>query len=349
MPIPDYLPWKPNGKKLGSGGQGTVRIVIHEDDPSQTQRALKELDKPDSQQAQEQAQERFQKEIEIVKGINHPSIIKVLDHSARDDEFQFYVMEFHENAKTLEEACLSSTPNPFHGNPLKCLDLFEQIITAIQVCESRTSPIFHRDISPKNILVLPDNCIRLIDFGLCHTIGDTTITMTGENLGTRNYAPPECGSGSQFQIGTHSDIYSAAKVLWSTITSERAFDRESPIFNSKSMENMFPHDEETWHLNRLFARTIRYDPNDRYSNTEQVLLQIAEARHAINGGFPPLEAVQNRCPSCGLKAVKTARDPRQFFNTYVGRGYTTYECSMCGFIFVRGTTTLENNTKKPSQ
>ena len=345
MTIPNDLPWISTKRKLGSGGQGTVHLVTHKDNQCEELFALKELHNTDSHQARE----RFRKEIETVSKFKHPSIIKVLDYSKEDDEFQFYVMEYHQNAKTLSDTCFLSNPNPFHGKTLKCLDLFEQIITAIQVCESQSPPIIHRDISPNNILVLQDHSICLIDFGLCHTVGDSTITLAGENIGTRNYAPPECGSGSQFQLGTHSDIYSAAKVLWSTITSERAFDREAPIFNNKSMENMFPYNEETWHLNRILGESIQDDPARRFAKTELVLSQIAEVRYAIKGGFPPLEAISTRCPSCGLKSVKKIRNGQQVFGNYMDRDLAVNECVMCGFIFVRRSETLTKNTEKQSQ
>ena len=342
MTIPDHLDWKPLGKEIGSGGQGTVHLVYHKDDPGKTPRALKILNKNASQEAQK----RFQKEIKTVRNISHHNIIKVLDNSPQDAEFQFLVMKYHKGAETIEEVCLSPNPNPFHGNTLKCLDLFEQIILAIQACEHSLDPIFHRDISPKNILVLPDDRIRLIDFGLCHTVGDSTITMTGENLGTRSYAPPECGAGIRLEIGTHTDIYSAAKVLWSTITSERAFDREEPLSDSKSMEKMFPEKEETWHLNLIFNRAIKYHPSERLRYTEQVLLIIDDIRYSLNKGFPPLEAVAGRCPSCGKKSVRGAKGGLQVFGGHMSTKLTAHECSVCGFVFARRHETLDNNIGK---
>ena len=339
MTIPDHLNWKPLGKEIGSGGQGTVHLVYHKDDPNKTPRALKILNTDASQEAQQ----RFQNEIKTVRNISHHTIIEVLDYSPQNAEFQYLVMEYHKDAKTVEEVCLSSNPNPFHGNTLICLDVFEQIISAIRACETQPNTIYHRDISPKNTLVLPNNTIRLIDFGLCHTVGDTTITLTGENLGTRSYAPPECGAGSEFEIKTYSDIYSAAKVLWSVVTSERAFDREDPILKSKSMQNMFPHIEETWHLDQIFKNTIRYNPNERFNNTEQVLYLVDEIRHAVNNGFPPLASVAARCPSCGRKSVRASQLSLQTFGGHMSNKLFAHECSACGFVFARRHETLNKN------
>ncbi|MCZ0939406.1 MAG: serine/threonine-protein kinase [Caldilineaceae bacterium] len=346
MSIPEDLPWKPvDEETLGSGGQGTILIVTHEEDLDEgIKYALKVLDKPGDRRARK----RFQDEIEAIKSLDHASIIRVFDHSEIDDDFQFYVMEYFEGARSLDKICLSSEPNPFHGDTLKSLDLFEQIIKAISVCEQLDKPLFHRDISPRNILLLSDGSIRLIDFGLCQKVGDNTITYSGENIGTRNYAPPECGAGSQLEIGTYTDIYSAAKVLWSIVTSEGVFEREGAITTNKSMEKMFPLNRETWHLNRIFRRAIQYEPDQRFQKAEQVQEKINEIRRVVKGGFPPLEAVKDYCPSCGLKGVRIGKNGgRQAFDTLnLFRTYRTFECTICGFSFIRRHETLEKSIEE---
>ena len=341
MTIPDHLDWKPLERKIGSGGQGTVHLVYHKNDPDKTPRALKVL----KNDASQQAYTRFRKEIKAVRDIDHPAIIEVIDYSSQDEEFQYLVMQYHDGAKTIEEMCLSPKYNPFHGTTTACLNVFKQIVSAIQACESQSDPIYHRDISPKNVLILPNLSIRLIDFGLCHTVGDSTITLTGENVGTRNYAPPECSSGNDLEPGTYTDIYSAAKVLWSTITSQYVFDREDAVLDEKSMKKMFPQNEETWFLDHIFRSTIRYDPNDRITKTDQVLRLVDEIRSAIASGFAPLETVAARCPSCGRKTLQSLRYGRLIFGGRMDPDITAHECETCGFIFARRHETLDNNIK----
>lgn len=343
MPVPENLDWIPTGETLGKGGQGTIHVVFNKKSLFGKKYALKEL----HNHGDEQVKERFQKEIRAIRAIKHPSIAEVFDHSKSEDAFQYYVMECFEGAQSLTELTIQSNRNPFEGNTLKSLALFEEIVKAIQVCERQNPTLLHRDISPNNILVLEDGSIRLIDFGLCQTVGDSTITLAGENLGTRNYAPPEFGSGSVLPAGIHSDIYSAAKVVWSTITSERVFDREEAIFANKSMEKMFPHNEETWHLNRIFRQTIQNSPNDRFRGTKQLLSEIHAVRHAIKGGHPPLEALESYCPSCGHREVREARDDRKAFSVILDESFTEYECWLCGYIFVRRDHAISFNVGPP--
>ncbi len=336
MAVPEDCRWVPTGETLGKGGQGTIYIVSDGPYPDDKKYALKELHNPGDLKARQ----RFQEEIEFLKSIDHPSIIKIFDNSRSEDDFQFYVMEYFEDAKSLTEITLESPCNPFEEDTLKCLDLFEKIIKALRVCHDRG--ITHRDISPSNILVLEDGSIRLIDFGLCQKVEGSHITLAGENLGTRNYAPPECGAGSLYETGTYTDIYSAAKVLWSTITSERVFEREAPAISNKSMGMMFPKNEETWHLNRIFREIIKENPHERMGPAELVLFQIGEVRHALQGKFPPLEAVVSRCPSCGLRNI--SRNPHnQFSGLNIGAHYTSCECHSCGFVFVRRLDLLHKN------
>ncbi|MYH61822.1 MAG: serine/threonine protein kinase [Caldilineaceae bacterium SB0675_bin_29] len=330
MIVPEHLGWTICGDPLGTGGQGTVYRAFHRDAPG-IARALKVL----NSDARPEAKERFLNEMATLSRLSHPNIIKVLDYSKHEDDFQYLVMEFHEGAKTVAETCLVPTENnPYHGNTLKCLDLFEQIIHAIRACELSRDTIYHRDISPKNILILPDESIRLIDFGLCFTVNQTTLTMTGDNIGTRSYAAPECGAHSQYKIGTHTDIYSAAKVLWSTITSKRVFD-EHFVEEHTSMQSMLPNIEVAWHLETLLNGCIQKDPADRFGRTETVLYYINEARRVANGGFPPVEKAFYRCPSCGLGGVQPASNPHHLFGHIPSSKFNMSECKKCGFIVIR--------------
>lgn len=202
---------------MGSGGQGDVQLVCKRNEAEGPKYALKILRNTGSIQARE----RFRREIEVVKQLEAPAIIRVIAHSTEEDDFQYYVMEYHEGAKTLDSIMLSGD-NPYHGNILRSLDLFESIVSAIGVCEASSPQIVHRDINPKNILVLRDSSIKLIDFGVCQIDEGERFTFVDENVGTRNYTSPECEAGNDASIGVHSDIYSAGKVLWAAITSKQA-------------------------------------------------------------------------------------------------------------------------------
>ena len=337
MRIPENLPWQATGTTLGSGGQGEVQIVTRKNESEGPELALKALRNAGALQARQ----RFRREIEAIKNLTSSVIVKVIDHSEEEDSFQFYVMEYHEGAKTLD-SIITSTTNPYHGNVNLSLDLFEQVISAIRDCQASDPPIVHRDINPKNILVLPDNTIRLIDFGICQVQDGTMITLVDENVGARNYTSPECEAGNDNSIRVNSDIYSAAKVLWSAITSSRAFAREAPVFNDKSMERVFPTRPETWHLSHIFERTIRENQLDRVQEVVEILRVIRGVLHLIDMGFPPLQEVASRCPSCGLKDLGQFQEGHIVFGNPNPPGVVSVMCNSCGFGFVRNNEILDS-------
>lgn len=341
MKIPDYIPWHLTGQTLGSGGQANIYLVTHKDQQDGRNYALKVLRHVDSRQARE----RFQREIEAVKSLDHQAIAKIIDHSKPDETFQYYVMDYYEGAVALDYILFTSA-NPFHGNALKSLDLFEQLILVIHACEQSNPSIIHRDISPKNILVLKDGTIRLIDFGICQVQDGHILTLIDENVGTRNYTAPECEAGSDDKIGTHSDLYSAAKVLWSIITSQRAFAREASAFGNRSMLILFPTNSLTWHLTEIFEKTIRANPADRFQKTEELIKCVREVRHLIEHGFPPLEEVEMRCPSCGRAQLTNFPQGHSVFGNPNPEGVVSIICGTCGFGFVRNIKYLRDNINR---
>lgn len=208
MKIPQNLKWKATGRTLGAGGQATVVEVVDESLPDGSRYALKGLsnDKP------QQAYDRFYREIEAIKKVDHPFIVKIIDHSNVGDSFHYYVMELVEGAVSLRRLLESGT-SPFTGDALKSLRLFHKVLEVIEVCWS--NKIVHRDLSPANILVVPDDSIRVIDFGICQIVDGESLTLIDEGVGTVNYMSPECEAGAEGDVSWKSDIYSAGKILCS--------------------------------------------------------------------------------------------------------------------------------------
>ena len=341
MKIPETNPWVSVGTSLGSGGQAEVYLVSRRDQSDQRKYALKVLKHVESKQARD----RFAHEIEAVKLLDSPFIAKIIDHSNPDDSFQYYTMEYYEGARTLANIIFSGL-NPFHGNALKCLDVFESLVLCIRACEQAKPSIVHRDITPKNILILPDGSIRLIDFGICLIQDAQRVTLLDEDVGTRNYTAPECEAGNDSEIGPHSDLYSAAKVLWSCVTSQRAFAREKPVFANRGLEIVLSDAPLTWHLNLIFEKTIRANYKNRLGYAQLVLDLVREVRYLIKRGFPPMREIARRCPSCGHSEIADFPGAHSVFGNPNPPGVEAFMCRYCGFGFVRNVDYLRKNYER---
>jgi len=341
MKIPTECRWKPTGRTLGEGGQAQVEQVEDSQGEHSGKYALKALAKGKSPQAYE----RFCREITAIKGLQHPSIIRVIDYSSPQDSFHYYVMEFVEGAKPLQSV-LGSSDNPFLSNPVAALDLFHKLAEAILACENNNPRVFHRDLSPANVLLVPDGTIRIIDFGICQIEGGETITLTDEGVGTVNYMAPECESGAAGNVGTHSDLYSAGKILWSAVTGLRAFAREKSAFTTKSMPKVFPDNPDTWHLNHIFAQTIRHDPSHRWRTAGDAIAMCKEVRRLILHRYQPIEEVFRRCPVCGIGFLKDFPESIAIFANPNPPGFYAKQCSYCGICMAINGKRLQDYDKK---
>ncbi len=288
------LGWKFLGLNLGRGGQGDVELAVRANDPDGPKFAFKYL----AERGGSKAHQRFREELKALTRLDHPGIIKIAEFAQNDDDFQYYVMEYVESAKSLKRRMEQNT-NPFFCEPLKAIDGFIQIVEALAACFN--VGIVHRDLSPANVLVTDDACILLIDFGLCHMAEGNRVTVTDEAVGTPHYRPPECTGYSSRPITIQADLYSAGKILWSMVTNKIAFDREKPVFNQQSLVNMLPDVKMAWHFHHIFERTIRHDPSERFQNPALTLAKAKDVRRLILGGFKSLEEIaEGTCPLCGI-------------------------------------------------
>jgi len=340
MKIPNSCRWKQNGETIGQGRQGCVVEVTDKSGELDGRFALKRIGtgKPKA------AYLRFAREIEALSSTTHPNIVKVVDHSDPEDEFQYYVMELVEGARSLKQL-LGTHANPFHSNALEALRLFVGVVSALKECERLKT--VHRDLSPANVLIAGTD-IKLIDFGLCQIADDRLITLVDEGVGTPNYMAPECESGAEGLVGRTADLYSAGKLLWSAMTNQVAFSREEAVYDGKSMKTLFPTQPMAWHLHHVFAGTIRHEIGDRFPNAEKAIQVAEHVAWMISTGKTPIQqfAEQPVCPFCGWGILDNMGDGWQVFHNPLPSGYSGRRCTTCGVCFPVHYKTLKDNVEK---
>ncbi len=182
--------------------------------------AIKEVipDEEVSKEHQEQIQEQFHREANILARLDHPNLPKVSDfffYNGRD----YLVMDYvpGQDLRTIIEDMRAK--KKFIPEK-KLLEWAEQILDALNYLHNQTPSILHRDIKPANIKLTPDGPLKLVDFGLVKLMGpddNRTVTVL-QGKGTVKYTPLEQYGGDTGHTDIRSDIYSLGATLFHLMT-----------------------------------------------------------------------------------------------------------------------------------
>lgn len=200
-------------KKIGEGGMGEIFEAI--DQRTGHPVALKLFW---SDYAQAEGARRFQRECEMIASLDHPGVVKIKDFGVERGRC-FLVMELVKG-RTLQQVLDQSLP-PLHD----VLATFIQLSFILEYLHQRN--IIHRDIKPTNIIVEPGGGVKMMDFGLARRASATSITRTGQILGTVAYISPEQAKGRT--VDARSDLYSLVIVLYQTLTGKLRFEGEDVV------------------------------------------------------------------------------------------------------------------------
>ncbi|GMU84447.1 MAG: hypothetical protein AMXMBFR47_43160 [Planctomycetota bacterium] len=206
-------PWR-LVRPIGRGGMGAVWLAQRADGEFQMQAALKLIRRGfDSAENLR----RFQLERQVLAGLEHPSIARMLDGGTTEDGQPWLAME-HVEGEPIDQYC-DRRRLPIRER----VELIRRVCAAVHHAHRRL--IVHRDLKPGNILITPDGSPKLLDFGIAKILtpdGDApmaTLTEAGLRPMTPEYASPEQVRGEP--VGTASDVYSLGVVLYELLVGER--------------------------------------------------------------------------------------------------------------------------------
>lgn len=170
---------------------------------------------------------RITREIEALKKVHGRYVAGYIDDGAFMDngwEYIYVIMEF------VEGKDLANVMKLKVFNIDEALNIFEQILSGIE--SIHLQKLIHRDLKPANIYMLDSGDIKILDFGLSKLIDYTSITNTGDQLGTPLYMSPEQISDSK-NIDYRSDYYALGVVLFELLTGH------SPYGTISSREELY--------------------------------------------------------------------------------------------------------------
>jgi serine/threonine protein kinase/DNA-binding CsgD family transcriptional regulator/tetratricopeptide (TPR) repeat protein len=196
--------------ELGQGGMGTV--YLGQEIQTDTPVAVKSLH-PHGSFAQPDILERFQREGQLLRELDHPNIVKMLD-AVTENERHYLIMEYVSGGD-LRQLLDRDAPLPIHRVMEMGLDLADALTRAHRL------NIIHRDLKPSNVLIADDGTPRLTDFGTAHVAGLPALTQTGMIVGSIAYLSPEGCNGER--LDERTDIWALGVMLYEMLLGEHPF------------------------------------------------------------------------------------------------------------------------------
>ncbi|MFF7867182.1 serine/threonine-protein kinase [Streptomyces qaidamensis] len=258
-------------ESIGSGGMG--RVWRAHDEVLHRSVAIKELTAALYVSESEQAilLARTRAEARAAARINHSAVVTVhdvLEHDGRP----WIVMELVEG-RSLADAVKEEG----RVEPREAARVGLWVLRALRA--AHTAGVLHRDIKPGNVLLARDGRVLLTDFGIAQIEGDTTITRTGEVVGSVDYLAPERVRGHD--PGPSSDLWALGATLYTAVEGRSPFRRTTPLTTMQAVV-----EEEAGELRHagplapVITALLRKDPATRPDapEAEQMLAEAAEGR-----------------------------------------------------------------------
>ncbi len=219
---------------------------------------------------------RFYREAQATGMLEHPNIVIVYELGDQDGN-PYLVMQYLE------------------GEPLDKLiqqrreiSMVEKLGYIIQACNglnyAHQRGLVHRDIKPANLMVLKDGTCKLVDFGIAR-LGDTSLTRTGQVVGTIHYMSPEQINAQV--VDGRTDIWSTGVMLFELLTYTLPFEgndmastllkiiHEQPPSLSKFLTN-YPPD-----LDEVILRALAKDREERYATAEDFAFDLGRVQEQL--------------------------------------------------------------------
>lgn len=199
-----------------------------------------------------------EREIEILRQLNHPGIPRYLDSFETPDGF--CMVQEYKNAQSL------AVPRSFEPADIKKIAL--SVLEILADLQSRIPCVIHRDIKPENILIDEELNVYLVDFGFAR-IGAGEVAMSSVALGTLGFMPPEQLYNRQLTEST--DLYSLGMTLICLLTQTKstAIDTLIDEDNRVNFQPLVPQLSLRW-IDWL-EKLVQPNPKNRYPNAAAAL------------------------------------------------------------------------------
>ncbi|MBX2991992.1 MAG: serine/threonine protein kinase [Bacteroidetes bacterium] len=249
---------------LGKGGMGVVYKA--KDMTLDRDVALKMMDANFARD--EDFLKRFKSEAKALAKLQNSNIVSVF--ALRETEIGFaLVMEFVEG-NTLADRIRMNGALPLN----KTLPIFKQLLTALD--HAHRLGIIHRDIKPGNVMLTPQDVVKVTDFGLAKIQQVSSATVTMGTGGTLYYMSPEQIRGLA-NVDARGDVYSLGMTLYETVTGRVPFGNNATDFDIRQMivEGKIPPADKfnpslPKEIVKAISKSLEKDPAKRFQSAAEM-------------------------------------------------------------------------------
>ncbi|HND06602.1 MAG TPA: serine/threonine-protein kinase [Candidatus Obscuribacter sp.] len=198
---------------------------------------------------------RFFAEAELLAKLDHPGVVKLLDHFVED--FRGYLVLEYVEGKSLKELVM------LQGPQTECfaIEVARQLALVLKYLHEQFPPVVHRDLSPDNIIVGLDGQIKIVDFNVARRLENSNRTAV---VGKHAYLPPEQFRG---RPTTQSDLYALGGTLFYLVTGVEP----APLSCSRPAETAAVSAE----FSGIVAKCTELSLGDRYRSAEEVFRDLS--------------------------------------------------------------------------
>ncbi len=216
--------------------------------------------------------DRFRREMEIVRRLDHPGIQHSWDEG-RDRSRPYLAMEYVDG-ETLREVLRRRGRVPV----AEAVDIVEQLARAM--ASAHALGIYHRDLKPENVLVTPEGRVVVTDFGIALMAGARRLTwrFLTSTIGTPDYMAPEQVQGKRGDART--DVYALGIMLFEMLAGRVPWEGDNPLVVmgqhvNAPLPSLLEIDPTIPPpLEAIVRKCLRKDPDERYADAAALLADL---------------------------------------------------------------------------
>jgi serine/threonine protein kinase len=249
---------------IGRGGMGVVYKAL--DTALDKQVALKMMDPRLAEDAS--FLKRFRSEARALARLENPNIVNV--YALRETDYGIFIVMEYVSGMTLADKVSRGGPLSWR----KALPIFRQLLSGLG--HAHEAGVLHRDIKPRNILITPENQVKIMDFGLAKILQSSDVTVTQTRAGTLYYMSPEQVKGLS-RVDNRSDLYSLGMTFYEVLTGKVPFNRDDPelkILETIVKQKLPPPTqyvpEIPADLSAIIMKSLEKEPDKRYPSAKKM-------------------------------------------------------------------------------